>query len=362
MILDGIGGYLKDDAQKRLVDVLSGEHYARQFHKNPQRVWQAPVIITCDSTDLSGIARITRVCELVEFSTPNPDELRSFFRNVCEKEQLNLPENFQEQVVRGCGGDVRRLLNTVHFVSLPKNLNNSDDISVADIIDVDTMFYNHHSMFDIAVLFLKRIQCHEPLQNLITLMELHPISLAMLIQENSVRMYRDDDLTTLENMAETADFISSINSMDEAVHGPRHQWELEEVFTTLSTWGVAQTIKPTFSSIGESATANQFEKSAYYGWHQKLKYRRKLMANFSKLPGMPRGESFIDQATVISAMILRHSKHASQKKECNEELLAFCKEQHLTYKDLQDLWKCAHGEHDTKMPNPRGNLSLRKLI
>jgi DNA polymerase III delta prime subunit len=365
LILDDVGALIKDEAQKKLVDVLSGAKYARQFQKNIQRIWQAPVIIICDLADMAGFSRVARICEVVEFAAPGVEELSVFLGNICKEEQLEISPELQHQIVRGCGGDVRRLLNTLHFICLaPPNFERGNFeqtvVDVTDVIDVNTAFYSHHSLFEVVKVFLEHV-AHDNgcLTSASRLIELYPVSLAMLLQENMPRIYDcqegRDVQGTLDSMADTAEFVSSIDILDQAVHGYQHQWEMEEVFTTLSTWGVAQTMK---SAIGETINDNyhQFEKSSYFGNRQREKYRRKLIFSFPK--NMGRGQDFADVASVICAMITHHVK---TKTPC-QELLDYCASQKLSYKDLQDMWKCMHAEEDGTMPNLRGNLSLRKLI
>jgi hypothetical protein len=71
-----------------------------------------------------------------------------------------------------------------------------------------------------------------------------------------------------------------------------------------------------------------------------------------------RGESFIDTATVVSAMV---EKHCKSKKPVDESTLKYLEGQKWTYKDVQDLWKIAHVKDET-MPIVRGKNSLRQAM
>lgn len=377
LILDGVhGASMRDDTQKKLVEAISGQKYARQFDCPLRKVWQAPIIITCDSADLSSLAKLARVCQVIELPAPNVQQLNDFCQDICRKQELNISGDLQTQIIRGCGGDIRRLINSLEFISVntqTSEIGNGEELSkLSNVIDIRTAFYNHHTMFQIVAEFLDAQKHHSlssPMLN--SLMELHPVSLSMLLQENSLRIY---DQTyqgidvSLNSMAKTADFLSEINIIEQAVYGPQHQWELEEAFTALSTWGLVKTFPDTFVQKGINRI-NEFEKSAYFGWHQKEKYRRKLLSAF---PQVARGQELIDVSEVISAMVTRHvSLSAKKSKEITRhdkvlseasQLLTYCKEHNLSYKDVQDIWKCGHQEETSKMPNPRGNMSLRKLI
>jgi len=123
-----------------LANVITGQKFAQQFDKDMNRVWQAPIIITCDSGDLSSFTTVARVCQVVEFIPPTNKELINFFESVCDKENLNVGPEVQRKVVEGCGGDVRRLLNTLHFLAINGDISQS----AIEATDVTTIFYDQH--------------------------------------------------------------------------------------------------------------------------------------------------------------------------------------------------------------------------
>jgi len=350
LLLDGVTP-MRNETLKHLVEVLSGLKYAQHFDKKIDRVWLAPVVITCDHGDLANLSTLARICEVVEFEPAPRDELTSFFQGVCDRESLEVPTALQQKVVKGCGGDIRRLLNTLHFLAL----GNLDGDTVTETIDVDTIFSDQHSMFSLLETLLNDHQS-QSLEQLTDLIELHPISLAMLLQENAIRAHDQQGcdvqskMATLESLEKTSEYISSLDCLNHAVY-QQHNWELQEMATALSTWGVAKHFprEPSEQAVGS------FEKSAYFGWKKKEDYRRKLMASFPQI--QQRGENFIDWAHLVSERV---AQHVSTKTK-DETLIDYCKARHLDYKDLQNVWKCAH-QGDKKMPNVRGKLSLRKLL
>ena len=369
ILLDGISP-VKGDTQKHLIQVLSGQKYARQFNKNPDRVWLAPVILTCDHADFANFSAIARLCHVVEFEPASRADLFEFFQGVCQREQLDVPLDLQEKVVKGCGGDIRRLLNTLHFLTLDTIINTEQ---ITSVIDVNTIFYDQHSMFGILESLLEQHRS-KSLMELTDLLEFHPVSLAMLIQENHPRVYQAElsqyerqknlqfnpsgctiqvgatkgqEIENLEAMAQSAEYISSLDLMNHAVYH-QHNWEMQEIFTTLSTWGVVKQ----FPDVSRE-TMQTFEKSAYFGWKKKEEYRRKLLASFPNLN--QRGVDFISTASTVCEMIERHVRTKTR----DDQLIEYCKHHRISYKDLQHIWKCAR---EGNMPNLRGKLSLCKLL
>jgi len=241
-------------------------------------------------------------------------------------------------------------------------------------------------MLNVFRAFMKRH--NEPISNLTEMMELHPLSLSMLIQENYLGIYQGDMLKKgnkrrlvferdvsirkglskkdeseyLDKIADAAEFISFVDPI------AKTSWNASELSTTLSNWGVVKML-PT-QEVEEIDVA-PYNKSAYFGYKRKQEYRKKLISGFASI--QERGVGFIDLATTISEMIQQYKK----KKEVNQELIDYFKQYKLSYKDvrmfffffftlflpvkIQDIWKCAHISVET-MPNPRGKLSLRKLL
>lgn len=321
-------------------------------------MWQAPIIITCGIEDLKNLTILTRVSEVVEFVHPTTAELTDFFIQVCKKEEINLSsDKTMEKVVEGCGGDIRRLLNTLNFLAF-------DDTSVSESglssVDVTSIFYNQTSMHGVFRSFVKRIRV-EPLEQLGDVMELHPVSLATLVQENYPRLYdksysgvmtENYDFSALSEMADRAELISVADNVYSSVYA-HGQWESQECCTILSTWGV---LKMCPSSDHEVPC----EKSEFASWHQIQKHRRKLFTTFPSI--VERGLDFVEVATLVGTLVDQHKKDNSSAEA--SFVVGRLKEMKLSYKDCQDLWKCARvsAAAGKKMPNPRGKRSLLKLL
>lgn len=160
VILESLCG-LSSKVLQVLVDVVSGERKSRLSKMDVENVWMLPVVITTDASEMPSLVKLTRVCHVVEFERVGVEYLKPFFENICEKEDIRLPQKVKDDVVCGCGGDVRRLLNTLHFFALNSfdfASNEVEEEEVGSVIDISTIFYDETNSFNIIKHFLKSLR------------------------------------------------------------------------------------------------------------------------------------------------------------------------------------------------------------
>lgn len=334
IVLEDIGA-MKSDAQKALVAVVSGQQTKKLLgKKSAESVWQSPFILTCDANELANISAVARVCCVVHLMRPTPAELRPYCDMVCAAEQLNVSKAVRDLVVEGCGGDVRRLLNTLQFFAVASSAGDA-----GAVIDCSTAFYDQCSNMDLVRRFLQRAS-RERLGALDDLADTHPVALSMLLAQNYPSMTTD-----LDTLAAAAEHVSSCDEMDRLVYG-EFKFEAQDTLTVLGTWGIVK------SAGGE--TIGELSKSDYYGWRQKESYRKKLMA--AVVPMQERGIAFLDVGATICAHLAKHSNKTPQLDFVRE-----LKAQDFSFSDIQDLWKSCHLDAP-KLPGSRGQYALKKLL
>lgn len=136
VILDSLQG-LNNKSISVLIDIVSGEKGSRINRIHRQHVWMNPLIITVDLSEFASLTKLARHCHVIEMGRVATHFLKPFFVNVCQKEHIDLPEKIIDDVVQGSGGDVRRLLNTLHFFAL-NSFALQDESAVGQVIDIST--------------------------------------------------------------------------------------------------------------------------------------------------------------------------------------------------------------------------------
>lgn len=361
ILLDGVGT-MDSETQKALVEVISGAKYARQFNRKAEGAWLAPIIITCGSEDLPNLCSLTRVCQVLEFVPPSMQELTAFFNDVCAKEALTVAPETRSKVIEGCGGDCRRLLNTLNFLAVHGSSSGAVGNDALANIDVTSVFYNQANQQDLFRLLVKKSRFEKvPLTALDDLLDAHPISLALIIQENAPLFYSGESLGGMADMCEYLSFTDELGKQTPNINFG----EQNEAITILSTWGATQMLL--FSNgpngFSESPIINgPLNRSEVFGWAKKTKYRKRMIAGLTR---HLRGPEFIDLATCLSTMVSVYHTKKGVGRVC-DTIVELFKDRRMTYKDCQDMWKCSRipslSTGTETMPNPRGNASLIKRL
>lgn len=165
-----------------------------------------------------------------------------------------------------------------------------DEILESEVIDMSTVFYDQHSSFDLFRVFVKRQkQDYASISDLTEMMEIHPLSLGMLIQENGARYSKTqnlgDEMNHLADMSELVSFIDPIFSTIFNDVSTTLKDLTKEIPITLMNWGV-MTMYPLLE--GEKGQKNQkgqkekvdipVEKSQYFGFKLKEDHRSSLIS------------------------------------------------------------------------------------
>lgn len=358
LLLDGVASdsVTKENA-KRLASVISGATYAKRFNRPVDRVWQAPVVITCDVTELSGLSSVARVCHVVHLETPTRQQLMDRAQEICQVENFQLDQGTLRSVVEGSGGDVRRLMNTLNVLTLGAS---GTSVPSLDFLACDSLFYDPHCPFGLLREFIRRHQTGESsVEKLADFISVHPSSASMLVQENYPLMMTDP---SIDRMAQCAELFSETEILSHCAFKLHHE-DLCEAAT------ISTNLDP-ISRFGLGAP-EKLDKSAWYSWQAVTKNRRKLLATCSGLGivsgsvgpgGKPGPSEMLDLCWGWSGKIQRHQTC----KTVDAQWVEWVHSHGGSYRDLQDVWKCSQlpraGGKTKTMPNPRGKRSLLKLL
>lgn len=356
---------LKKKALKLLAEVLSGERLAKFKKIHVSRAWMAPIIITVDLGEMASLTKIARFCHVIDMPRVKETFLTPFFKNICEKEDISLPENLIKNVVDGCGGDVRRLLNTLHFFAIESFENYLSKDGEKGVIDISTIFYDETNSFNVVKDFLKcivksDIQGKESAE---TMMFTHKTSLAFLLLANHFRLSEKlHEKDWIGRAIETADLAAENDILYHEVYDARNLFLLDTCTTSMN-WGIA--VSTVFPFDNKEEVLNtidnfKFERSGLYGFENSCVRRKETMSSFSHI--QERGLDMLEMFQLICEMVKLYSKKETEK---DQYLLFWLQETRISYKDLQNIWKLSQldfEKEETNLPNPRGNRSLRKYI
>lgn len=357
IVLEDVGPISKE-AQKALVAILAPSS-AMKSNPPDMALKQkcAPIFMTCNDEDLDKLTMVARHCCVVHLLPLDSSELLTVCDNVCNKEGLDLSSDVKGQIVEGCGGDVRRMLNMLQFYAIhATSCHSSGEDS---LFSAQSVFYNHHSNMEVVRKLLQAVKDKTALSELEDMLDAHPVSLELLLAQNYPHLVVSSE--SWKNVASVADHFSECDLFDSATYGEL-EWELQEVCTAISTWGSAVLISHSVSDlqhgkgVAEDDLHVEMIKSELYSWKQREAYRRKWMATCEAMHSQGRGIDFIS----YGALLCEHLKSHTAKKP-QLELVARLKEQKFSYKDLQDIWR-ASILRETTFPNPRGKNSLKKLL
>jgi hypothetical protein len=359
LLLDGVASdSVTKENCKRLASVISGATYAKRFNRPVDRVWQAPVVITCDVTEFSGLSSVARVCEVVHLETPTRQQLMDRAQEICRLESFQLDQATLRSVVEGSGGDVRRLMNTLNVLTLGVPDGTTTNL---DFLACDSLFYDPHCPFGLLREFIRRRhQAGETsVEKLADFISVHPLSASMLVQENYPVMMTDP---SMDQVAQCAELFSETEVLSHCAF-KLHQEDLCEAAT------ISTNLDP-ISRFGLGAP-EKLDKSAWYSWQAVAKNRRKLLTTCSGLGiisgsnspgGKPGPSEMLDLCWGLSEKIQRH--HTC--KTVDTQWIQWIRSHGGSYRDLQDVWKCSQLPHSggkiKTMPNPRGKRSLLKLL
>jgi DNA polymerase III delta prime subunit len=339
----------------------------------------SPIIMTCEPGDLANLSIVARMCQVIELKPLSMEDLAILLNRACVQEGIEISASVQAKILAGCGGDVRRLYNTLQFLVLQADHHEQVD----EILDCSTVFFNQRTNVEFVKQFLA---CDKPLSQMDDMIQSHPVSTFMTLAENYPRILSHDnggdnnddnsmDLEMLEHLAKSADYFSEAELFDHHVHHDL-DWELQEVASTLMTWGGRGTCSIQDPSkplpLKRAKSLELISSSAFYSAKQKARYRQKVMANLEQIS--LRGVDFIHYGNVICEYVEAYSTQAKgtrakdvtndtdNNKVQFESLFASLKQEGYTVRDIQDMWKIVHMREDVSMPNPKGKLALRNYL
>lgn len=355
---------LSKKAQKLLVEVLSGERMAKLKKVKPSQIWMAPAIITVDACEISSLTKITRVCQVVEMPRIKEEYLTPFFKEICVKENIKLPDELMKNVIEGCGGDVRRLLNTLHFFALDSFEDCLEQDGSKGVIDISTIFYDETNSFNVVKDFLKCLVKSEK-ESVETMMFTHKTSLAFLLLANYISLAsKTDDKNWLERAVSTAELACDNDLIYHEVYEARNVFLLDTCTTSMN-WGVGVSTLFPFEDkekVLQTIDDFPFQRSGLYGSENSYARRGEMMTSFTHI--QERETELLEIFQLISQMVKCYGKSKNVTPE-DQALLSWIKEKRVSYKDLQNIWKMSQMDfekEETTLPNPRGNKSLRKYI
>ena len=329
ILLDGVGS-MKAGAKTGLSNLLSGKTHAAEFGmKDESKIWLCPIIITCEISEYSSFAVVSKNCFVTEFVAPTKQQLSALFVSVCLKEGIKFSTEAKDKLIDACGGDVRRLLHNLHFFNV------GQENCIDQIPDVTkNLFANQHNMIAMMTEFLK---CGRKERMETDFMSSHPVSLALLLQENYLAAYSqtkhlsesyvfDEDIPykmkgltvageceLFGRLAATADFISESDLITHSVYDEFH-WEIQETATVLTTVGLTLSLshnKVKCIDNGNLVDNLKLNKSGFYSSDGRMNHRARLMASFSFIE--ERGLDFIDICCMIAEKVDFHAKGVIDK-------------------------------------------------
>jgi DNA polymerase III delta prime subunit len=402
IILDSLCG-LTQKALKLMAEVVSGERKAKIANVKRSSVWMAPLIITVDASEMSSLTKISRHCQVVEMPRVAFEHALPFFQNICAKEDISLPQTLIKDVVEGCGGDVRRLLNTLHFFALKSFSDQLNDNGTEGVIDISTIFYDEANSFNVVKHFLKRLlppssssaterkmeqNIQQNKESVETMMLTHKTSLAFLLQSNHISLthqlyeqntkvqnetvpnetvQNEQNEDWLQRCINTAELVSDNDLLYHQVYDARNILLLDTC-TTCMNWGVGvSTLFPLFQSPEQTEKVIDtfsFSKTGLYACENGASRKRELMSSFQEISD--RGTDMLELFELVSSMVKRYARPKTKESDdLDRQLLKWIEEKNISYKDLQNIWKLVQMDSEmdeTTMPNPRGNRSLKKYI
>lgn len=239
------------------------------------------VICICNDATHQKIRNLANHCLNLRFRKPDPASICKRIKEIIAKEQIDVPTNVLNEVIRKCSGDLRYVLNTISLYNIKVNDIYEKDVT-KNIFEITREIFQNKSVSEKINLYFEDYSL-----------------VPLFVHENYIKARpRSGNKSGLDIFNNSAESISYADTLDSLIYGAKQEWSLMPYHAFYSC----------VLSTKELALNSQISFSSYFANISKYNKNSRIFGNLAKHTSISKNDIILYAGHLIDRIFLKELK------------------------------------------------------